>query len=103
MANQADSGLIAAAPGSDRLDIPIGPQTPSRSDKEEMESARKETMRSTALTAVTNVATFDAVAEPQAKPGLNSGGSPAPGSANESKTTAAIPGATSDQDPNLQA
>src|SRR5208337_2605398 len=58
MANQADSGLIAAAPGSDRLDIPIGTQSPGRSEKEEMESARKETMHNTALTAVTNVATF---------------------------------------------
>src|ERR1017187_691438 len=104
MANQADSGLIAAAPGSDRLEIPIGTQTPSRSDKEEMESARKETMRNTALTAVTNVATFDAVAEPQAKPGLNPEGSLAAGTVNESKTTTAMaPGTTTDQDPNLQA
>jgi len=104
MPNQADSGLIAAAPGSDRLDIPIGSQTPSRSDKEEMESARKETLRNTALTAVTNVATFDAVAEPQAKPGLNPEGSLAAGTANESKTTTAMaPGTTTDQDPNLQA
>src|ERR1035438_1798331 len=94
MANQAESGLIAAAAGSDRLDIPIGTQTPSRSDKEEMESARKETMRTTALTAVTNVATVAAVAEPQAKPGLNPEGSLAAGTVNESKTTAAVPGAT---------
>jgi len=59
-------------------------------------------MRSTALTAVTNVATFDAVAEPQAKPGVNVGSSPALGTANELKTTAATPGAMPDQDPNLQ-
>ena len=33
MANQADSGLIAAFPGSDRLDSPLGIRVPSRSDK----------------------------------------------------------------------